>query len=105
MPGNTGGTSGMNTVAKGARNERRSIELLESLGYNCVRAAASRGVFDIVAIGQSDIVLVQVKSTEWPRAAEMDSLRMFRAPAGVRKLVHRWRARQRTPDVRELTTA
>ena len=95
----------MNTAAKGARNEHRSIELLESLGYRCVRAAASKGVFDIVAIGPSDIALVQVKSTSWPGSSEMETLRMFQVPAGVRKLVHRWRPRQKAPDVRELTTA
>lgn len=92
----------MNTAAKGRRNEHRSIQLLESLGYRCVRAAASKGLFDIVAIGSADIVLLQVKSSEWPRSEELESLRIFEAPANCKKMIHRWRDRQRTPDVKEL---
>lgn len=51
----------MNCKAKGSRNERKSIKLLESLGYNCTRAAASLGVFDIVAISGTDIITVSSK--------------------------------------------
>jgi len=95
----------MNTSAKGARNERRSIALLESAGYQCTRAAPSLGVWDIIGIGQADVVLCQVKTRDWPGTAEMETLKLFPAPANARKLVHRWRACQQEPDVRELTTA
>jgi hypothetical protein len=93
----------MNTAAKGRRNEHRSIALLKSLGYECIRAAASRGVFDIVGIGSADFILLQVKSNQWPGAAEVETLRLFPAPPNARKLVHRWRDRVRLPDVKELT--
>jgi hypothetical protein len=92
----------MNTSAKGRRNEHRSIALLESLGYECVRAAASKGVFDIVGIGSADFILLQVKTRDWPGVAEMETLRLFPAPGNARKLVHRWRDRVRLPDVKEL---
>jgi Holliday junction resolvase len=92
----------MNTKQKGNRNERRSMSLLESCGYRCTRAAASLGVFDIIAVGSTDIVLCQVKTRDWPGAVEMEAIRDFPAPANARKLVHRWRARQRVPDVREV---
>jgi Holliday junction resolvase len=92
----------MNTKKKGNRNEHRSIKLLESLGYCCTRAAASLGIFDIVAIGSSDIVLLQVKSNAWPSSIEMEAIKMFAAPTNCRKLVHRWRDRQQLPDVREV---
>jgi uncharacterized protein with GYD domain len=87
---------------KGARNERRSIALLEAVGYRCTRAAASLGAWDVIAIGRTDIVLVQVKTRDWPGAAEMETLRQFPAPPNARKLVHRWRDGQRRPDVREV---
>ncbi len=93
-----------NTKAKGNRNEYRSMRLLESLGYACTRAAASLGVWDIVAIGPTDIVLLQVKSNKWPGSVEMEALELFKAPPNARKLVHRWRDRQRQPDVREVLT-
>ncbi|HEY7338425.1 MAG TPA: hypothetical protein VH639_26295 [Bryobacteraceae bacterium] len=92
----------MNTSAKGSRNERRSIALLEAAGYSCSRAAASLGMWDIVGIGSTDFVAVQVKTRDWPSAAEIETLRLFKAPPNCRKLVHRWRARVRIPDVKEL---
>jgi Holliday junction resolvase len=92
----------MKAKAKGTRNEHRSIVLLEAAGYQCTRAAASLGAWDIIGIGSTDLVMVQVKTRDWPGAAEMETLKLFRAPANCRKLVHRWRDRQRVPDVREV---
>lgn len=92
----------MNAKAKGTRNEHRSIKLLEAAGYRCCRSAASLGAWDIVGLGSADVVLVQVKTRDWPGAAEMKALEAFRAPYLCRKLVHRWRDRHARPDVREL---
>jgi hypothetical protein len=92
----------MNAKAKGTRNEHRSIALLEAAGYYCTRAAASLGAWDIIGIGSTDVVLVQVKTRDWPGCAEMETLKLFPAPANARKLVHRWRHRQRMPDVKEV---
>jgi hypothetical protein len=87
---------------KGARNERRSMMLLEAAGYRCTRAAASLGAWDVIGIGSAGIVLIQVKTRDWPGAAEMELLREFPAPPNARKLIHRWRDGQRMPDVREV---
>lgn len=92
----------MNAKAKGTRNEHRGIRLLEAAGYACCRSAASLGARDIVGVSSRGVVLVQVKTRDWPGAAEMETLALFRTQANCRKLVHRWRDRQRTPDVREL---
>jgi Holliday junction resolvase len=92
----------MNAKAKGTRNEHRSMDVLEAAGYACTRAAASLGAWDIIGIGSADVVLVQVKTRDWPGSAEMETLKRFSAPANARKLVHRWRHRQRLPDVREI---
>jgi len=92
----------MNAKAKGTRAEHRSIRLLEASGYACTRAAASLGVWDIIGVGSTDFALVQVKTRDWPGTVETESLKLFPAPANCRKLVHRWRDRQRQPDVKEL---
>jgi hypothetical protein len=99
----------MNAKAKGRRNEHRSMALLEAAGYRCTRSAGSLGEWDIIGIGPTDVVLCQVKTRDWPSAAEWEALKLFPAPprqAGAppncRKLVHRWRDRQRLPDVREI---
>ncbi len=91
-----------NAKAKGTRNEHRSKALLEAAGYAVTRAGASLGVWDLIGIGSTDVVLCQVKTRDWPGTAEMETLRAFPAPANARKLVHRWRDRQRLPDVREM---
>lgn len=92
----------MSSKAKGTRNEHRSMAVLEAAGYACTRAAASLGAWDIIGIGSADVVLVQVKTRDWPGTAAMEALKLFAAPANARKLVHRWRHHQRLPDVREL---
>jgi hypothetical protein len=92
----------MNAKAKGSRNERRSIRLLEAAGYACTRATASLGVFDVIGIGSKDVILLQVKSNAWPGMPELERIRSLPAPANCRKLIHRWRDRERLPDVREV---
>ncbi len=92
----------MNAKAKGTRNEHRSRNILEAAGYRVTRAAGSMGEWDLVAISSADVVLVQVKTRDWPGTAEMETLANFPAPPNARKLVHRWRDRQRAPDVRQL---
>ena len=77
--------------------------ILEAAGYRCTRSAASLGVWDIVGIGSNNVVLVQVKTRDWPGSAEMEALRRFAVPTNTRKLVHRWRDRVRVPDVVEIS--
>jgi len=91
-----------NCKAKGSRNERRSIRLLEAAGYACTRAAASLGAWDIIGVGSTDFALVQVKTGDWPGSVETENLKLFPAPPNCRMLVPRWRDRQRAPDVKEL---
>jgi Holliday junction resolvase-like predicted endonuclease len=93
----------VNTKAKGTRNEHRSKAILEAEGYLCTRAAASLGAWDLIGVSPTSVVLVQVKTRDWPGSVEMGTLEAFQAPSQVVKIVHRWRSRQRKPDVRVLT--
>ena len=92
----------MNARQKGTRNEHRSMAVLEAAGYYCIRSSLSAGVFDVVAISSSDILLVQVKTRDWPYSEELDALKAFQAPMNTKKLVHRWRDREILPDVKEV---
>lgn len=92
----------MNAKRKGTRNEHRTMALLEATGYRCTRAAASLGAWDVIGIGPTDLVLVQVKTRDWPGSVEMETLRAFPCPVNCRRLVHRWRDCHRMPDVREI---
>lgn len=92
----------MNAKAKGARNERRTIALLQAQGYSCTKSGGSLGVFDVIGIGADDIVLCQVKSNRWPSPAEMEAIANFATPSVCRKIIHRWLDGRSTPDVREV---
>ena len=90
----------MNRKRKGTRNEHRSIELLEAQGYKCTRAAASLGAFDVIAIRADSIVLLQVKTRDWPGTFEMETIRAFKCPPNCVKMIHRWTDGIIQPDVR-----
>lgn len=92
----------MNRAAKGARTEHKSRDLLAAAGYVVTRAAASKGAFDLVAIGADDVLLVQVKANRWPSPAEMAAMAALPVPPNCRRVVHRWRDRVALPDVREI---
>lgn len=93
----------MNTKAKGNRNERRSMALLEASGYHCTRSGASLGTFDLIGVSAGGVVLVQVKSNRWPDHVEMEAIREFPVPPHATKLVHRWNDRQRLPLIKAVT--
>jgi Holliday junction resolvase len=89
----------MNKKRKGSRNEHKSKRLLEAAGYYVMRASASLGIFDLIAVSGEAILLVQVKSNRWPPRIEIERLRNCPAPPQCQKIVHRWRDGTRMPDV------
>jgi len=87
---------------KGYRLERRTMELLESVGYVAFRMAGSHGLFDVIGISPAGIVLAQVKSGKASLSpADEEAIRQFRAPTNASKVLIRWRDRVRKPEVRE----
>ena len=92
----------MSNKSKGTKREHRSIAILEAAGYRCTRAAGSLGCWDVIAVGPTDFVCLQVKSRDWPGAVEMETLKNFPVPPNCKRLIHRWRDYQRLPDVREI---
>lgn len=90
----------MNTAHKGRRQEHRSIRIYKAQGFECIRAAGSKGAWDFIAISGHTIVLVQVRSGKWPPPAERRRLGAFLAPLNCQRELHRWRPRARTPDVK-----
>ncbi len=92
----------MNKKAKGNRNEYKTMRLLESLGYECIRSAASLSAFDVIGISKSDVVLVQVKSNRLPSAVETENIKLFVCPPNCRKVIHVWQDRKRLPIVKEI---
>ena len=73
----------MNGKAKGSRAERRAIRILEAAGYVCTKAGGSLGLFDVIAVGPSDVRCVQVKVNEYLSAVEREQLKALPVPANV----------------------
>ncbi|MBI3109295.1 MAG: hypothetical protein HYY95_27605 [Candidatus Rokubacteria bacterium] len=92
----------MNTSAKGRRLEHRSREVLEAAGFTVVRAAASKGDFDLVGYSAAGWCLVQVKATRPPGPMERRALAAAPRPPACARLIHVWKPRARLPEVVEL---
>lgn len=90
----------MNTKAKGNRNERTAKKYFEDLGYTVIKAGASLGMFDLVAMSDSyhgsitnttgnhieklgsilnlnKLLLIQVKSNRMPTIHETADIIIF----------------------------
>ena len=87
----------MTNTRRGHDTERRCAQELKELGYDVIRSAASKSVWDIIAIGSDDIRLIQCKRTKKTirsAAAPKSVLREMReAPApsiGVNKQLWTW---------------
>jgi Holliday junction resolvase len=93
----------MNTAAKGRRTEHRARRVLEVAGYTVTRAAASHGCFDLVAIGPTDIRLIQVKSGgQYLSALEREAITALVVPGNCSREVWRFPDRCRAPLIERL---
>ncbi len=92
----------VNTAKKGRRAEHRSRALLEAAGYTVIRAAASKGDFDLVGYSATAWVLYQVKAGRPPGPMERRALAETTCPPGTLRLIHVWPPRARLPETAEL---
>jgi hypothetical protein len=93
----------VNTKAKGTRAEHRAMRILEAAGYVCTRAGASLGLFDVIAIGPSDVRLLQVKAgTKYLSGEEREQIVALAVPANVSRECWRFPDRCRTPLIERL---
>ena len=94
----------MNAKGKGSRAEHRTMRVLEAAGYSCTRAAASLGMWDVIAIGPGDVRLCQVKAGKRPYCSplEREGLELFKVPHSVRKELWLWKDHARAPVIEVL---
>lgn len=94
----------MNAKAKGTRIERKCIQLLELVGYSCVRSAASLGAFDIIATNRLGIRCIQVKANDWPRPAEREDMAQaaMNLPGNASVECWRWNDGAKGPIIKTL---
>jgi hypothetical protein len=76
------------------------MAILTAAGYACSRAAASLGIFDVVAIGAADIRLVQVKSGgAYCSSVERELIARFVAPWNCSREIWRFPDRCKEPFI------
>ena len=90
----------INTAAKGRRLEHKTIRRLEAEGYDCTRAAASKGKWDIIAIGDKGIRLVQVKANRPPGSKERREMIQALVPPNASKEYWVWKDHAREPIIK-----
>ena len=96
----------MNRAAKGRRFEYKARHLLEAGGYTVTRAAASKGVADLVAWDAAGFKLVSIKSgLSRASAAERDALARCPAPANCTREIWRFPPGSRGPVIETLKGA
>ena len=82
------------------------MRILERDGYTCTRASASRGLFDVIAVGPTDVRLIQVKSgTTYLSAGERDQIAALIVPANVHRECWRFPDRIRSPLIERFGAA
>lgn len=72
----------------------------EHHGCECVRAAASKGTWDIIAWNDKTVYYIQNKSNVWPGGEEMERIQAAKIPPYAHKHIVRWDDRAREPRFR-----
>ncbi len=91
--------SNLQRYRKGYRNEQKSIRILESCGYEVIRAGASRGHWDLVALNSQETRLIQVKSNRDISNTEKEILRKLKYPVYASKELWIWLDHKREPII------
>jgi hypothetical protein len=94
-------------VDKGNRNVRKTIKALTEQGFRAEKVEyRSRfhthdlfGLFDVLAINEKVIRLIQVKSNAWPSKEHAAAMREFVCPENVIKECWRWESHIQKPRI------
>ena len=89
--------------AKGRRLEYRTMRFYEAAGYDCYRMAGSHSPFDVIALSDESILLIQVKGgTARMTPLEVEKALLTKAPTNARRLLVCWPDRASLPITKEI---
>ena len=95
----------MSNYIRGRKKEYRVKEILEGLGYHCTRASSSKGLFDIIAVNEKKVRLIQVKYTAKDKYYEdknCKEVRKLKVPENVTKELWVFKLGKRGYEIVEL---
>jgi hypothetical protein len=79
------------------------MQILEAAGYVCTRAGASLGLFDVIAVGPTDVRLLQVKAgTKYLSSVEREQILLLKVPVNVSRECWRFPNRCKAPLIEVL---
>ena len=81
----------MSNKAKGTRWELECQKMLEAEGYWVTKAGGSLGAFDLVALGDENIICVQCKCNRWADPDERKTMEQLPALANGDVFIEIWR--------------
>jgi len=81
---------GKNPSRKGRYYENLARKELESQGYYVIRSAASKGIWDLIAIDEKEIIFIQSKVRRIPRILERKAMEEFVCPENSIKQIWRF---------------
>lgn len=85
---------------KGKNKERKARKILEGWGYWVIPSAGSKGIFDLCAMKENDIRLIQVKTNNNASLAERQQILAFnKCPANSKKEVWIFYDRKKEPVI------
>lgn len=93
----------MSQSRRGIAAERWTVNALELVGYEARRTAASHGLFDVVAVNQDAVRLIQVCRGRDKYPCELETFELLAVPPNVSKEVWRWPTSEKAgPLIRKL---
>jgi len=93
-----------NCKRKGSAAELKAIRILEAAGYRCTKAGGSLGLFDVIALGRTDVRCLQIKCGKhpWLSPAEREQITELEVAACVTKELWKFRDYARVPEIEYL---
>jgi len=86
---------GNRSYKSGRYFENKARKELEKLGYYVTRSGASKGVWDLIAINNWQIRLIQIKKNQLPRPSERKQMEDFVCPKNATKECWRYYSKGR----------
>ena len=75
---------------KGQYYETKTRKELEEVGFYTIRSAASKGIWDIVAVNKYFVILIQVKANNWVGPRERKQMEEFKCPENTIRQIWRY---------------
>ena len=90
----------------GRRKEWQVQEMLEKVGYKTTRSSGSHGLWDVCAVNENEVRLIQVKYTEGNgigiSEVDLEPFELFKVPMNTSKELWTFKKGNNIPNIKEI---